>query len=62
VLRYVQASVVSVSILGEPLGAILWASVFLGEPPTLRQMIGGAVIFSGLYLFTRVTARTPQPV
>jgi len=61
VLRYVQASVVSVSILGEPLGAILWASVFLGEPPTLRQMIGGAVIISGLYLFTRVTARTPQP-
>lgn len=61
VLRYVQASVVSVSILGEPLGAILWASVFLGEPPTLRQIIGGAVIFSGLYLFTQVSARPPQP-
>lgn len=61
VLRHVPASVVSVSILGEPLGAILWAAVFLGEPPTLRQLIGGAVIFSGLYLFTRVSARTPQP-
>lgn len=61
VLRYVPASVVSVSILGEPLGAILWASIFLGEPPTLRQIVGGAVIFSGLYLFTRVSARTPQP-
>lgn len=57
VLRYVQASVVSVSILGEPLGAIFWAAVFLGENPTLRQGIGGATIFSGLYLFTRVTAR-----
>jgi len=57
VLKYVQASVVSVSILGEPLGAILWASVFLGEAPTLRQFIGGAVIFSGLYLFTRVATR-----
>ena len=57
VLRYVQASVVSVSVLGEPLGAILWAAVFLGENPTLRQGIGGAIIFSGLYLFTRVTAR-----
>lgn len=56
VLRYVQASVVSVSVLGEPLGAILWAAVFLGENPTLRQGIGGAVIFSGLYLFTRVAA------
>jgi len=60
-LKYVQASVVSVSILGEPLGAILWAAVFLGEPPTLRQAAGGAVIFGGLYLFTRVTARAPQP-
>jgi len=60
VLRYVQASVVSVSILGEPLGAILWAAVFLGEPPTPRQLIGGGVIFLGLYLFTRVSARPPQ--
>ncbi|GFO69334.1 membrane protein [Geomonas limicola] len=58
VLRYVQASVVSVSILGEPLGAILWAAVFLGENPTLRQIGGGALIFTGLYLFTRATARS----
>jgi drug/metabolite transporter (DMT)-like permease len=58
VLRYVQASVVSVSVLGEPLGAIFWAAVFLGENPTLRQGIGGGLIFAGLYLFTRVTARS----
>jgi len=57
VLRYVQASVVSVSVLGEPLGAILWAAVFLGETPTPRQAVGGALIFSGLFLFTRVTAK-----
>jgi drug/metabolite transporter (DMT)-like permease len=58
VLRYVQASVVSVSVLGEPLGAILWAAVFLGENPTPRQAIGGGLIFSGLFLFTTVTARS----
>lgn len=57
VLRYVQASVVSVSVLGEPLGAILWAAVFLGENPTVRQAIGGGIIFAGLFLFTRITAR-----
>lgn len=62
VLRYVQASVVSVSILGEPLGAILWAAVFLGENPTPRQALGGAIIFAGLYLFTRVTAKNDKPV
>jgi drug/metabolite transporter (DMT)-like permease len=61
VLRYVQASVVSVSILGEPLGAILWASLFLGENPTLRQVAGGALIFSGLFIFTRVAARSTTP-
>jgi drug/metabolite transporter (DMT)-like permease len=57
VLRYVQASVVAVSVLGEPLGAILWASVFLGEYPTLRQMIGAGFIFAGLFLFTRAAVR-----
>ncbi|QVW35200.1 DMT family transporter [Geobacter sulfurreducens] len=57
VLRYVQASVVSVSILGEPIGAIVWASLFLGESPTLRQVAGGSLIFAGLYIFTRVSAR-----
>jgi drug/metabolite transporter (DMT)-like permease len=56
VLRYVQASVVSVSVLGEPLGAILWAAIFFGENPTPRQAIGGGLIFAGLYLFTRVAA------
>ncbi|WP_129125806.1 DMT family transporter [Geomonas oryzae] len=62
VLRYVQASVVSVSILGEPLGAILWAAVFLGENPTPRQTVGGSIIFAGLYLFTRVTAKSDKPL
>jgi len=57
VLRHVQASVVSVSILGEPLGAILWASIFLREYPTLRQAIGGGIIFTGLFIFTSFSAR-----
>ena len=62
VLRYVQASVVSVSILGEPVGAIIWAALFLGENPTPRQLAGGALIFAGLFLFTRITARqAPHP-
>jgi len=56
VLRYVQASVVSVSVLGEPLGAILWASVFLSEYPTQRQTIGACFIFGGLFIFTRFSA------
>jgi drug/metabolite transporter (DMT)-like permease len=56
VLRYVQASVVSVSVLGEPLGAILWASIFLREYPSLRQAVGACFIFGGLLIFTRFSA------
>ncbi|NTW81523.1 MAG: DMT family transporter, partial [Geobacteraceae bacterium] len=62
VLRYVQASVVSVSVLGEPLGAILWASVFLSEYPTLRQTIGACFIFGGLFIFTRFSAQQAKNV
>jgi len=58
VLKYVQASVVSVSVMAEPIGAIIWASIFLREFPNPRQMVGGCLIFTGLYLFTRVSART----
>lgn len=57
VIRYVPASNVAVSILGEPLGAIVWASIFLREYPTGRQLVGAGFIFAGLYLFTRVSAR-----
>ena len=56
VLRYVQASIVSVSVLGEPLGDILWASIFLREYPTLRQTVGACFIFGGLFIFTRFSA------
>ncbi|HEX3031412.1 MAG TPA: DMT family transporter [Bacillota bacterium] len=51
-LRYVQASVVAVSVLGEPIGAIVWALLFLSEAPSLRQLIGGAIILTGLLIFT----------
>ncbi len=54
-LKYVQASVVAVAVLGEPLGAILWAAVFLRENPTLQQLVSGAVIILGLYIFTKYT-------
>ncbi len=51
-LRYVQAAVVSVSILGEPIGATVLAYIFFAEVPTMLQLLGGAVIILGLYIFT----------
>lgn len=52
-LKYVQASVVAVGILGEPVGAIIWAGLLLGEIPTVLQLFSAAVILTGLYIFIR---------
>ena len=57
-LRYVEASVVSVSILGEPVGATMLAFLLLGEKPGLIQLLGGLVIIAGLILF--ITASRSQ--
>lgn len=56
-LKYVQASVIAIGVLGEPLGAIVWAAVFLGENPTGRQLVSGAVILSGLYIFIKASGQ-----
>lgn len=60
-LRYVKAAVVSVSILGEPVGATILAYFIFHEIPTLLQVAGGLIIISGLYLFiTSVVEQQPQ--
>lgn len=55
-LRYVQASVIAIGVLGEPVGAIVWASLFLGENPSVHQLVSAAVILLGLFIFTRASS------
>lgn len=50
VLAYLPASVVSVAILGEPVGAALLAWLVLGERPGPRVLWGGAAILAGVLL------------
>ncbi len=50
-LRYVKAAVVSVSILGEPVGATILAYFIFGGVPSQLQLGGGTVILIGLYIF-----------
>ena len=50
-LAYLKASVVSVSILGEPVGATILAMLFLGEMPSIFQVLGGITIILGIFLF-----------
>ncbi|NPV92932.1 MAG: DMT family transporter [Firmicutes bacterium] len=54
-LRYVRAAVVSVSILGEPVGATILGYLILGEVPGGWTLFGGAIIVLGLYLFISST-------
>lgn len=50
-LKYVSATTISMSILGEPVGAIILAYFLLGEYVTTTQVIGGIISFIGISLF-----------
>lgn len=52
-LKYVSAPVVSISLLGEPVGATILAFLFLDETPTLPTIIGGVITLAGIYVCAR---------
>ncbi|PSP79933.1 EamA/RhaT family transporter [Halobacteriales archaeon QS_4_69_225] len=52
-LEHVESSVVSVSLLGEPVGATLLALVLLGEAPGPTTLAGAAVVLLGIYVTSR---------
>ena len=47
-LRWISAPVVSISLLGEPVGASLLAFLILGESPAPLALVGGAVTLAGI--------------
>ena len=49
-LGYLPTTVVSISLLGEPIGTIMLAFLFLQEIPTPIEAIGGLLILLGIYL------------
>jgi drug/metabolite transporter (DMT)-like permease len=51
-LRYMPASLVSVTTLGEPIGSAILAFFILGESPSMLTLLGGVFILSGIYLST----------
>jgi drug/metabolite transporter (DMT)-like permease len=57
-LGYIRASVMSVALLGEPIGSSLlaYAIPWIHQEPSVFTMIGGGIILLGIYL----TARTVQ--
>ncbi len=58
-LKYVEASIISGTILAEPVVAALLAWIVLAEKPGLATVAGGAIVLAGLYFLIR--GREPSP-
>jgi drug/metabolite transporter (DMT)-like permease len=48
-LRYLPASFVAVTLLGEPIGSTLLAYLILSETPSALEICGGLLILAGIY-------------
>ena len=49
-LRFVSATLVTIAILGEPVGATVWAWLILGEAPNPAEVAGGVLILAGIFV------------
>lgn len=61
-LGHLPASVVSPTMLGQPVLTALLAIPLLGEPLQPIQWIGGLVVLAGIYLVHRSREAIPQPL
>jgi len=58
-LRYLSATFVTVTIVGEPLGATLLAFLVFGERPGWLKALGGLLILLGILLVSRAETMKP---
>jgi drug/metabolite transporter (DMT)-like permease len=61
-LRYVEASVVSGTILAEPVASAFLAWLILSEKPGLPTILGGVVVLVGLFMLLRGYRLKPEPI
>lgn len=59
-LKYVPATMVSATILGEPLGSTILAIFILGEVPRAMEVFGGIITLAGIFLVWRADALDGQ--
>jgi drug/metabolite transporter (DMT)-like permease len=57
VLARVSATIISVSVMAEPVVSTVLALLLLNEMPPVTSFVGGAVILAGIYLAVRSAAR-----
>ncbi len=59
-LRFLPATMVTVAVLGEPVGATFLAWAVLSEAPTLMEAAGAALLLSGIAFAFRKGGRAPS--
>ncbi|WP_231493357.1 DMT family transporter [Alicyclobacillus macrosporangiidus] len=59
-LRFVEAATISVTALGEPVGAIVLAALLLREPVRWPQVVGGLLVLTGVALYLHTIRRHPS--
>lgn len=52
-LKYLSAALVSIALLGEPVGTVLLSFAFLKETPTIFEIVGGVLILLGIFIASR---------
>ena len=52
-LKYLSAALVSIALLGEPIGPVLLSFTFLKEAPTIFEIVGGVLILMGIFIASR---------
>ncbi len=60
-LRYVPATMVTIAVLGEPVGATILALFILKEVPTAIELVGGILILTGIVIAFSKSTTTPPP-
>ncbi|MFC2004940.1 DMT family transporter [Chloroflexota bacterium] len=52
-LRFIPATLVTIAVLGEPVGATTLAYLILNETPSLSEISGGILILAGIFIAFR---------
>jgi drug/metabolite transporter (DMT)-like permease len=60
-LRYLPAALVSITLLGEPIGSTILAYYLFGEAPTWLRIAGGVFILVGIALASQRRRRSIEP-
>lgn len=61
-LNYVNTTTVSMSTLGEPIGASILAIILLNEMLTPVEIVGGVLIIAGIFYFLRLQGKSKQVI